>query len=372
MLPYQMIAGGRFALSVSGSVASNVYVPVNAENPPDFIIARSITGFGRASNASAIEWWWDPSMGNGAANGLLQSSNTLGSAAVTTYQFTSGQNGISFFDTSNPPTFPLLPITTTFINHTTWVVSMSNTGNIQVGDFVRIINPTGMLQAGGITAQVTAVTTNTSITLGYIATAVTAGGNFTADSTGGSIRKFIPSQFYPKEAQVMFISRATQAKVYFARPNSFTVGEGVDFNIPSTYGQGWQNISFLTATSNGPARVLAVTNTASESSITLDFDTSGFPNAFAYPTSAASVGAASPPFCFPAGSLVVPISAANPAPLQPPGTNLVDAFDNRNTRVILFNGGLFSISSFASTNGDVWEWQAYKFDTYSTQTVTLF
>lgn len=367
MLPYQMIAGGRFSLSVTASVAKTVYVPCVSQNPPDLIVAQGITSWGRATNASAIQWWWEKSMGNGSGRGLLQSSAAIGSGAVTTYTLASGANGISCFDTTNPPTFAGLASTT--IDKTTWVVTMANTGSIQVGDFVRVINPAAMQQAGGITAQVTAVTVNTSITLGYIATAVTAGANFTSNATSSTIIKYIPQQFYPKEAQVIHVTQATQGKVYFARPNSFTVGEAVDFNIPSTYGM--TQLTFLARNSSGPARVLAVTNSATESSITLDVDTSGF-TAFAYPTSAGSAGKASPPFCFPAGSLVVPISAANTNPVQPPGTNLLDAFDNRNSRIIQFGSGLFSISSFASTDGDVWQWTAYKYDDYSTNTVTLF
>ena len=367
MLPYSMIAGGKFSLSVTASVAKTVNVQCISQNPPDLVIAKAITGYGRANNASAIEWWWERSMGNGAANGLLQSSAALGSPAVTTYQFAVNTKGISCFDTANPPTFAGLAATA--INHTTFVVSMASTGSIQVGDFVRVVNPVGMLQAGSFVAQVTAVTVNTSITLGYIATAVTAGVSFTADATAATIVKIIPSQYYPKEAQVMYISQATQGKVYFARQNTFTPGQLVDFNIPSTYGMTQMN--FATKNAGGAVRVLAVTNSATESSITLDMDTSGF-TAFAYPTSAASVGKASPPFCFPAGSGVVPISAANTSPVQPPGTNLLDAFDNRNTRIISFNSGLFSVSSFASTDADVWQWAAYKFDDYSTSTVTLF
>lgn len=362
-----MIAGGRFSLSVTASVAKTVSVSCVSQNPPDLIVAQGITSWGRATNPSAIQWWWERSMGNGAAKGLLQSSAATGSGAVTTYTLASGGSGISCFDTTNPPTFAGLVSTT--IDKTTWVVLMASTGSIQVGDFVRIVNPVGMLQAGAITAQVTAVTVNTSITLGYVATAVTAGANFTANASASSIVKFIPKQMYPKEAQVIHVTQATQGKVYFARPNSFTVGELVDFNIPSTYGM--TQLTFLARNSSGPARVLAVTNSATESSITLDLDTSGF-TAFAYPTSAGSAGKASPPFCFPAGSGVVPISAANTSPLQPPGTNLLDAFDNRNTRIIQFGSGLFSISSFASTDADVWQWAAYKFDDYSTSTVTLF
>jgi hypothetical protein len=56
-------------------------------------------------------------------------------------------------------------------------------------------------------------------------------------------------------------------------------------------------------------------------------------------------------------------------PQQPPGTNLLDSFDNRNTRIIRFGADLFNVASFVSDNGDVWQWQAFKYDDYTTTTV---
>ena len=131
-----------------------------------------------------------------------------------------------------------------------------------------------------------------------------------------------------------------------ARPNNFTVGEVVDFNIPSTYGM--TQLNFLTGVPGGAPIVTAVTNTATESSITLNIDTSGF-TAFSYPTSAASVGAASPPVCVPAGSGPVPGQS-------PPGTNLLDAFDNHNQYTMYIG------SSVVGANSAVMQWEAWKAD----------
>lgn len=364
MLPYQMIGGGTFTLSVSGSVAASVNVELVGQYPPDFIVAKSRTGWGEANQAQAIEWWWERSMGNGPARGFLQSSAAANAPAITSSTMSSG--GISVFDTSNPPTYAALAATG--INATTWVITMTNTGSIAVGDWVRVLNPVAMLQASGIVGQVTAVTANTSITLGYVASAVSAGANFTANATSASILKFIPNFFYPRKSQIIHVTQAAQAVVYFAQQNTFTAGELIDFNVPSTYGM--KELSFLAKNASGPARVLSVTNSATVSSVTLDLDTTGF-TAFAYPTSANSVGAASPPFAFPAGSGIVPLSGSATVPQQPPGTNLVDSFDNRNVRYINFGSALFSISSFASTDADVWMWQAFKYDSYRAGNLTL-
>ncbi len=114
---------------------------------------------------------------------------------------------------------------------------------------------------------------------------------------------------------------------------------------------------------NLPARVLSVTSSASASSITIDLDTSGF-TAFAFPTSAVAALGVSPAVCVPSSSGVVPDNGSATIAQQPPGTNLRDAFDNRNTRVIHLGTGLFNVSNHASDNGDVWMWQAFKYDDY--------
>ena len=346
MLPFSFIGTGSYT-----NAASALPTTVVLNDRPDYFMVRDLTNWGAASTAvTAMESWiYLPTMANGAYKQIGQ----ISAAAQSNYMYgTSGTaNGFTFIDSSNPPVFASLANTT--IDKTTWVVSMSNTGSIAVGDTVRIINPAGMLQAGGITAQVTAVSVNSSITLGYIATAVSAGANFTANATSGFILKFYRGRFYPRALRIMHITLATQAKVYFTQPNDFTPGELVDFTIPTTYGM--QQLNFLTAQPGGAARVLVVTNTATESSITLDVNSSGF-TAFAYPTSAGSVGAASPATCQPAGSGVVPLNGSASVPQSPPGTNLQDAFDNLN-QFYMYIG-----SSVVGANSAVMQWFAFKAD----------
>lgn len=356
MLPYSMIAAGTITPAQAA-----IDISLVSQSPPDFIELRNLgaiatdasTGWGELSDAQEIMWFWQRAMKQGQAKGIRQSSDGANPAMIATFL---SSDGISTYDTANPPTFAALASTT--INKTTWVISMANTGSIAVGDIVRITDPVAMLQATGIIGQVTAVTANVSITLGYVASAVTAGADFTANATSSNVTKFIQSRFYPRGQQVIHVTQAAQAVVYFAEPNDFTPGELVDFNIPSAWGM--IQLSFLSKNSSGPARVLSVTNSSTVSSITLDLDTSGF-TAFAYPTSAGSVGKASPPWCMPAGSGVVPDSSNTSLVQQPPGTNLRDAFDNRNTRVIHCGSSMFANGS----SSDVWEWRAYKSDQYN-------
>lgn len=352
MYPQSMVAGGTFTLTTA-LIASGLDIELQSQNPPDYIVLKALTGWGEASDAQAIEWFWERSMAQGAAKGILQASegSTPQLPAMTSYFISA--NGISTYDTANPPTFAALATTNVAGNTGTFVVTMANTGSIAVGDYVRLYNITGEQQISGYTFQVTAVTTNTSITLGYMAS---GGQTFAAAGTAGFVQKYIPSRFYPHFMYIANITQAAQAVVSFTTKNDFTPGEIVSFRVPSEFG--------MEEINNKQVRVLSVTNSATVSSITLDLDTSGY-TAFTFPTSAVAAAGVSPAVALPSSSGVVPDSANTALVQQPPGTNLRDAFDNRNTRVIHLGPGLFNVSGHASDNNDVWMWQAFKYDLYN-------
>lgn len=345
MLPLSFIGQGTY---INGATLATINVPLN--DRPDWFFVKDITNWGaQTTAANPIYSEWFSNMATGSYLALGQPSST--GTGVTTYTSRGTSGGFTFYNQGNPPTFSNLA--QTGITNTTFVVTMANTGSIAVGDYVRLINPAGQLQLGGLVAQVTAVTTNTSITLGYIATAVSAGLTVGAASTSGFIKKFIPNKFYPKQKQILYVSQATQAKVYFASQNDFTPGELVDFQIPTAFGM--TQLNGLTAKTIGPARVLVVTNSATESSITLDRDTTGY-TAFNYPTSATIQLGGSPPVCMPAGSGIVPLNGSATIPQSPPGTNLQDAFDNRNQYLMQIGTSACGIASATM------QWFAFKAD----------
>lgn len=354
MYPYQMIAGGNFTLTTA-LIASGFDISLQSQNPPDFILLKSITGWGEASDAQAIEWWWERSMAQGSAKGILQASegSTPQLPAMTSY--TISANGIYTYDTANPPLFTALATTNVAGNTGTFVVTMANTGDIAVGDYVRLYSITGEQQISSYVFQVTAVTVNTSITLGYMAS---GGQTFAAAGTAGFVQKFIPNRFYPHWMYIANISQAAQGVVSFTTKNDFTAGEIVSFRVPSQFG--------MSEINNKQVRVLSVTNSATVSSITIDLDTSGY-TAFTFPTSAVAAAGVSPAVVLPSSSGVVPDPLNTALVLQPPGTNLLDSFDNRNTRVIHLGPGLWNVSGHASDSEDKWMWQAFKYDLYNGQ-----
>jgi hypothetical protein len=332
MLPYSFVGMWSYT-----NPATPVAVNIPMTDRPDWVFVKNLTNWGNDAAVTAIESEWFSIMAQGS---FLSKDQTVTSGALSTNIGTTG--GFTFVDQTNPPTYTRVAMTA--VNGSTFVVSTANTAGINVGDIVRLINVTGALELSGILYQVTAVSAGVSITLGFAATAATAKGATYGNGTTGFIQKVYPGFMYPALRQVMFISQATQAKVYFSRQHDFTIGELVDFQIPTPYGM--VQLSNLTGHSGqgpfssnpaGAARVITTTNTDVESSITIDVDTTGF-TAFTYPTSATFALGASPAVCFPAGSGVVPlitgtnvgiITGSPTIPASPPGTNLQDAFDNR-------------------------------------------
>lgn len=332
MLPFSFIGQWTYT-NAATPVAQNI--PMTAK--PDWVIVKDMTNWGAQSTAAnPIQTEWFSSMAAGSYLALGQPSAT--GASVTTYASQGTSGGFTFIDQTNPPTFTKVAITA--INGTTFVVSTGTTTGINVGDWIRLINVVGAQQISGSNLyQVTAVSAGVSITLGYGASAATAGLTV-ANGTTGYYQKVYPSQFVPNTLPVAYITQATQAVVYFFRPNPYTPGELVDFQIPTPYGM--TQLSNLTGNSgkgpfssnpSGAARVLSVTNSSTVSSITIDVDTTGF-TAFQFPTSAAFAGGASPAVCIPAGSGVVPLAGSATIPASPPGTNLADAFDNRSQYIM--------------------------------------
>ncbi len=336
MLPYQVIDGGSFT---STSVLAKQVV---LSDRPDLVWVRNRSAWGDDAAETSVESWFRYGMAAGSAQTTDQAVTTgiLSSEAVTT-------GGFTFIDTANPPTFAALATSGTDVDRTTYVVSMSNTGNIAVGDYVRLYGTTAMLQIAGYSFQVTAVTANVSITLGYMAS---GGEVMAADATAGFVQKYIPNRMYPRWSYIASITAATQAVVYFTAKNDYTPGEILSFRVPAAFGMEQMN--------NVQARVLSVTNSSTVSSVTLDWDTSGY-TAFEFPTSAVAAAGVSPAIAVPSSSGVVPDNGSASVPQIPEGTNLRDAFDNRNKYIL--DMGANVITSAES----IYDWVAFKFDRFT-------
>lgn len=338
MLPYQIIEGGYFTSD------STLHKQVALSCQPDMFVLRNRTAWGDDAAETSVESSWRRGMAQGAAMTVDQAvtSGALSSEAVTS-------GGFTLIDTANPPSYAALATTAITGSAGTFIVTMADTGNIAVGDYVRLYGTTGELQIAGYTFGVTAVTANTSITLGYMAS---SGITFAADATAGSVKKYIPNLMYPRNALIANITKAAQAVVYFTAPNDYTPGEILSLRIPAEFG--------MVEANRVNARVLSVTNSATVSSVTLDLDTSGY-TTFTFPTSAQAAAGVSPAMAIPSASGVVPDNGSATNPQQPPGTNLRDAFDNRNKYVMDLG------SNVITSAGAVYEWYSIVYDKFTAE-----
>lgn len=338
MLPYQIIDGGYFTSD------STLTKQVKLSDEPDMFWIRNRTAWGDDAAETSVEAWWRRGMADNAGQTVDQAVTTgiLSSEAVTA-------NGFLFFSTANPPLFAGLATTAIEAIGGTFVVTMADTGSIQVGDHVRLFATTGALQIAGYTFQVTAVSVNTSITLGYMAS---SGMTFAADATSGTVKKYIPNLMYPRWGYIANITQAAQGVVYFTSKNDFTPGEIISFRVPEEFGMQELN--------NVRARVLSVTNSATVSSVTLDHNTSGY-TAFDFPTSATAAAGVSPAVAVPSSSGVIPDSGSASQPSIPERTNDLDAFDSRDKYVMQIGSNIITSASH------VYDWQAMKFDKFKAE-----
>jgi hypothetical protein len=349
MLPFSKIQGGT--LTATASTAQDIQIA--SMDPPDYFIMKNITQWG-SNVAKDIEFWWERSMALGTANGIHQAVTT---SALNSFTLTT--DGITPYNTASPPTFTPNSTVTAVTKGSAGgvtVVTLTNDGatahgpKIQTGDFVRLTNVVGMQQISGYVFQVVATTSTTSITIDLDSS------GFAASGTTAVAQKVIPSQYYPRAQRITAITQANPCVVSLTQDTNFTVGERVSFRVPAST----TTFTTMSQINNVFGVVTAVTNATATtcSTVTVAINTSGF-SAFSLPTSAqalAYVGQQPISFLVPAGSGVVPNQ-------NPPGTNLLDTFDNLNQYRIHLGGTIFANSS---TN-DVWLWQAYKYDEYNNQ-----
>jgi hypothetical protein len=358
MLPYSKVQRGTIIATASTSQD----IQISSMNPPQYFQMKNIGEWGgtpltTTPAAADIEFWWEQSMPQFTAKGLHQAVST---GAVNAFSLLT--DGISTYSTASPPTFTsnssVTAVTKGSANGVT-VVTLTNDGNVArgpvigVGDFVRLTNVVGMQQISGMLFQVVATTSTTSITIDLDSSA------FAASGTTAVAQKVIPGRFYPRNAFITAISLANPCVVNLTRDTSFTIGEEVSFRIPPNNAS--LGFSTMQQIANVKGVVSAIKNATATScsQVTVNINTSGF-SAFSLPTSAeAAAGTAGQQpvsMIIPAGSGVVPNQ-------NPPGTNLLDAFDNQNIYVIHLGATVFA----NSVTGDVWQYQAIFADEYNNQ-----
>jgi hypothetical protein len=243
--------------------------------------------------------------------------NTLGASVATT--------GIS---NTNPPNPPL-------------VSTGATAGLVALSTIVRLYNPLGALQLGGMDFTVNTITLNTSFTLAYMPAILNA-----APAAGAyRIVPYVP-YFYPSTRYITKISQAAQAIVTLSVNHTYVVGQKVRLSIPTVtalaFGMTALDGVEATIVAVNQADVDGITNT-----ITIDQNTVGM-TAFALPLTA------DPSFT---PAMVIPVGD-NMRQSLISGTNyLADAVVNQGqTGVLLWPG----TTGPAGVNTNVISWMAFK------------
>lgn len=271
-----------------------------------------------------FEWFRGMSDNNGFMYTKQNANN-----ALDLEQITSG--GFLRVDSSNQVPEAAKPLSGTEID-----ISLSRftctAHGYSVGDRVRIINPTALLEVGGYEVTVTEVVDANTFTAGYWDMS-----GLSADATGGSVRR-IPNdpQFRPQKNWITNITQAANAVVTLSVTHGLAVGDMVRLSVPSIFdmveADGLQaKVTAVSATLAGAVGVASNT-------VTLDLDTSGF-TAFDFPDSA---DAGSPALLIPFGSKA---------------TNVDQALNNESEILMRLGAGA---DGPAGSNNDVIYWKALK------------
>ncbi len=342
-MPFTILTGDSFT---STGVGVKIPLPSSADYFRTWNITQSI-----ASNPNTVisGEWFGPKFGVGA------SAAGLGLKVVKTTFNLSSQFGAGLGFTyvlTNPVVEPQSASPITGITAANPAV-VTQTNTYSNGDILQFYSSTGMLQLGGLSAQISSVSGSGYTLLGLPAT---VSNGFAAAATAGYTRRI--SKFNAVEPEFLYvtnISQATQAVVSFSVDPSdhYVVGMKMRFSIPGSYG--------MTQMDGLTGKILAVNAVSATANIgaynvTVDIDSSAF-TAFAWPLSTLSPTAALFATVAPAGAS----TQFNPVTLVQTGYDFVkQPFRTGQFTPYMFLAG--GAQSPAGASGDVINWMAYKLE----------
>ena len=305
--PRNLIATGSFT---SDGAARTI----NFSQAIEYFVVRNRSTWGTSPNAR-VESVWRSTYAAGQSTGTLED----GAGALNAAADAAGGNGFTAIDQSTLADGALVATGTAITNANPAVVSDAN--NPAVGDIVRMLNTTAMLQIAGLEFQVTAVAAGVSYTLGYL-----DASGFAAAATNADYRIVQQPRFLPRRRWITAITAANPAVVTTSIDHGYVVGDRVTIYVPDA-NFGMTEINGLNAT------ISAVT----ASTFTTDIDASAF-TAFAFPTSAQAAAG---------------ITHAHVVPFGEVATSLLSPTDNQSVF------GLRLGTSVVGANTNVMDWWAY-------------
>lgn len=297
-------------LVASGSYTSDGAArTIQFSQPIDYFLIRNRSTWGTAPTA-VVESTWHSNYAAGQATHITEG----GGSALTATATAAGGAGFTAIDQTTLAPGALVATGTAITNATPAVVSDATSP--AVGDIVRMMNTTGMLQIAGLEFEVTAITAGVDFTLGYLPAA-----GFAAAATNADYRIIPEARYFPRRRWITAITAANPAVITTSIAHGFVVGDRITVNVPDA-NFGMTEIDGLTGL------VTAVT----ASTITTDINAAAF-TAFAFPTSAVAAGGVTHPTVVPFGEVSTILTQATDN-LSQFGLNLGTAVVGANTNVM--------------------------------------
>lgn len=305
--PMALIAQGSY---ISDAAARLIELP----SPVDYFVVTNRSLWGTAPTDVIESRWF-----RGYAAGQATTISEGGGSALTATAIAAAGAGFTEVDRTNIAPGPLVATGTAITNATPGVVTDATSP--AVGDVVRMLNTTGMLEIAGLEFTVTAVNPGVTFTLGYM-----VGAGYAAAATNADYRIIPNSRYFPRRAWIQNITAAAAAVVSTSTAHGYAVGSRITINNPDA-NFGMPEIDGLRGT------VTAVT----ANTITTDINSAAF-TAFAYPTSAVAAAGVTHPQVVPFGEI---------------STVLTEATDNTPL------SGMWLDTGVVGANTNVMDWQAF-------------
>lgn len=313
--PMSLIASGSFT---SAGTAQTITFPSQV----DYFVIRNRSIWGSNPADLVVESTWARGYGDGQATTISEANTGVMSATL----IAAGGAGFTEVDETVLTPGALVALNGTEITSANPAVA-STAATPLINDIVRIINPTAMLNIGGLEFTVTAVALNTNFTLGYLDA---SGGTF-ADATGGSYRVIPAARYSPTRRWITAITTGATTEIQLSVTHAYVAGDIITVHLPDA--------NFGMTQIDGLQGEITAVNTTTNT-ITVDIVSTGF-TAFAFPTSAIAAGGITFPHVSPVGEIATQLTAAT---------------DNDS------RFGMFLGTGVVGSNTDVMDWRAFSSD----------
>lgn len=330
-----LIDGGSFT-----SQGLGVKIPL--QGSADYFRAQNLTQVATQQTPGRgviFEWYLDQTAPENAIRWFkTDATNALNLDSVATGGFT--------YVRSLPPPEPAVGPGTAITNVDPAVVTLPNT--YSDGDRVRLYSTTGMNQIAGMEFTISNVGAGGFTLLGL------NGALMAGPATAVTARRV--SKLMPMEPSFLFItdiSQGAQAEIRFSTQHNYVEGMLIHFSVPSSFGM--TEIDGLTG------KIVSATGTnapigSDVYKVVVDIDTSGF-SAFSFPLTGA----------LPQARLFATAAPAGQRTQSPPVVPVQTGYNF--TEAPFRSGDLFpymylaaGAQSPAGSNGDLIEWQAFKYE----------